>query len=62
MRAFDGVGSEEWGDLVRGCVEGDVEGMHPLPGAAHIDHGVDAVLAESHRNRAAGSGCHGADC
>ncbi len=42
--AFACVELKPWGDLIGGCVEWDVEGMHRLPGSVHVDHGVDLYL------------------
>ncbi len=36
--------------------------MHPLPAAAEDDLGVRVVITRNHRNSAAGSGLHDADC
>ena len=40
----------------------NVKAHAPLPAGAHVDHGVGVVVTESHQNRAAGRGCHGASC
>ena len=41
---------------------GERKAHAPLPAVAHVDNGVRVVIAEDHRNRAAGSGCHVAAC
>lgn len=37
-----------------------MELVHPLPARAHVDHGLEVIVTENRRNRAAGIGCHDA--
>ena len=40
----------------------NVKAHAPLPAGGCVDHGVEVVIKENHRNRAASSGCHVAAC